>query len=98
MAAVRIAYKIGVPDASKEDFVKLYQEFKRESSALLESQVISSGEKEAALEAKILSDFDKSEKLLALRKESYFKFTKILSPSQIQSMYDLEKEHNATKR
>ena len=49
-------------------------------------------------EAKILSDFGKSAKLLELRKKYYFEFRKILSPPQIQKMYDMEYDTAVSRR
>lgn len=46
---------------------------------------------ETAAEQKILSDFDKSQKILDLRKAYYAKFRTILSPTQIQQMYNAER-------
>ena len=58
---------------------------------------IYSDDEEQAAEAKILRDFDKSEKLLNLRKSYYKKFRAILSPTQIQKMYDAERALNGLK-
>lgn len=46
---------------------------------------------ETAAEQKILADFDKSQKILDLRKAYYAKFRTILSPTQIQQMYNAER-------
>lgn len=46
---------------------------------------------ETAVEQKILSDFEKSQKILDLRKAYYAKFRTILSPTQIQQMYNAER-------
>lgn len=98
MAAVRIADRIGVQDPVRSEFVQLYQAFKKESAAVLSVQQSMSGNKEDDIEAKILSDFEKSEKILSLRRAYYEKFRVILTPSQIQAMYDIEKEFNNRKR
>ena len=50
------------------------------------------GDSEEAVEAKIRCDFVKSEKILEIRKNYYEQFRTILRPSQIQKMYDLERE------
>ena len=55
------------------------------------------GNTEDDIEAKIYADFEKSEKILSIRKAYYKKFRALLSPSQIQSMYDIEKEFNARR-
>ncbi|MBQ9548478.1 MAG: hypothetical protein IJV01_04885 [Bacteroidales bacterium] len=94
MAALRIADGIGVPEAKRADFVALYQAFKKESVAVLSEKPAVTGDAENDAEAKILSDFDKSAQLLSLRKAYYQKFRAILSPSQIQAMYDMEKQHS----
>jgi len=97
MAAVRIADRIGIQEPERTAFVQLYQEFKKESAAIVAEKPDGTGDTEKDIEAKIYSDFDKSEKILALRKAFYEKFRAILLPSQIQAMYELEKEFNARK-
>lgn len=92
MAAVKIAERIGVQESKQAEFVQIYQEFKKESAAVLSDKPTVTGNEENDIEAKILSDFDKSEKILSLRKAYYKKFRSILSPSQIQAMYTIEKE------
>ena len=95
MAAVRIADRIGVQEPERSEFIQLYQAFKKESAAVLSVTPAATGDTEGDIEAKIYSDFEKSEKILSLRKAYYEKFRAILSPSQIQAMYDAEKEFNA---
>ncbi|MBQ7623505.1 MAG: hypothetical protein IJS66_07200 [Bacteroidales bacterium] len=97
MAAVRIADRIGVKEPARSEFIQLYQEFKKESAAVLSVKPAATGNTEDAVEAKIYADFEKSEKILSLRKTYYEKFRTVLSPSQIQAMYDLEKEFNARR-
>ncbi len=97
MSAVRIADKLGLQESARAEFIQIYQAFKKESAALLSDKPAVTGDTEKDAEAKILSDFAKSEQLLALRKDYYGKFRKILTPSRIQAMYDLEKEYNARK-
>lgn len=97
MAALRIADGIGVPAAERDGFVQLYQAFKKESVAVLSAKPAVTGDVEKDTEAKILSDFEKSQRILSLRKTYYHKFRAILTPSQIQAMYDMEKESVARK-
>jgi len=91
MAAVRIAEQIEVPEPSREAFISLYQRYKGESSDIVKTKAPSGGTPEDSAEMKILDDFEKSQKILSLRKAYYFKFREILTPSQIQRMYDLER-------
>ncbi len=98
MAAVKIAERIGVKESVRDEFVQIYQDFKKESAAVLSAKPAMTGDAEADMEAKILSDFEKSEKILALRKAYYREFRKILTPSQIQAMYNIEKEQNPRGR
>lgn len=91
MAAVRIADQIEVKAEDKEAFITLYQSYKKESAGIMKIQPAPVEDSEAAAEAKILSDFEKSQKILSLRKAYYSKFRTILSPSQIQKMYDVER-------
>lgn len=96
-AALQIAEQIKVNDTHKDLFIDTYQSYKKEMSEILSnSRGEQKGENtisdEGAIEAKILSDFDKSEKILSLRKKYYKEFRKFLRPSQIQHMYDLEKD------
>lgn len=95
MAALRIAESIQVPASDKEAFVTLYQNYKKESTAIMAVKAPQTGEPDQDAEAKILGDFAKSEKLLELRKKYYGEFRKILSPTQIQKMYDAERESAA---
>lgn len=97
MAAVRIADRIGVQEPVRSEFIQLYQAFKKESAAVLSVKPAANGNTEDDIEAKIYADFDKSEKILSLRREYYQKFRTILSPSQVQAMYDIEKEFNARR-
>ena len=97
MAAVRIADRIGVQEPERSAFVQLYHEFKKESAAIVAEKPDGTGDAEKDIEAKIYSDFEKSEKILSLRKSYYEKFRSILLPSQIQAMYNLEKDFNARK-
>lgn len=97
MAAVRIADRIGVQEPVRSQFIQLYQAFKKESAVIMSVNPSGSGNTEDDIEAKIYSDFEKSERILSLRKAYYEKFRAILSPSQIQSMYDMEKEFNTRK-
>ena len=97
MAAVRIADRIGIQGSARTEFIQLYQAFKKESAAILSVKPEATGNTETDIEAKIYADFEKSEKILSLRKAYYEKFRAYLSPSQIQSMYDIEKEFNARR-
>ena len=97
MAAVRIADRIGVQEPARSEFIQLYQAFKKDSAAILSVKPAATGNTEDDIESKIYSDFEKSEKILSLRKTYYEKFRALLSPSQIQSMYDIEKEFNARR-
>lgn len=91
MAALRISGQIGVADKDKETFIGLYQSYKKESAEIMRVQPLSSDDVETAAENKILSDFDKSGKILQLRRKYYSKFRTILTPTQIQKMYDAER-------
>lgn len=98
MAAVRIAETIRVPESEKEAFISLYQNYKKESAVIMSAVQQQSGDADKDAEAKILGDFEKSAKLLELRKRYYYEFRKLLSPTQIQKMYDAEYAAAATKR
>ena len=91
MAAVRVARQLEIDDSDRKAFIALYQNYKKECGHIMKAQPAAGKDSESSTELKILSDFDKSEKLLALRKEYYFKFREILSPSSIQKMYDIER-------
>lgn len=98
MAAVRIAETIQVPESEKDAFISLYQNYKKESAVIMSAVQLQSGDAEKDAEAKILGDFEKSSKLLELRKRYYYEFRRILSPSQIQKMYDAEYAAAVSKR
>lgn len=91
MAAVRIADQIGVGESQREAFVAMYHAYKKEAAAIISSNEATATDTEAAAEQKIYSDFDKSQKILDLRKSYYTKFRTILSPTQIQQMYNVER-------
>lgn len=91
MAAVRIAGQIGVAESDTELFIRTYQAYKKETSAILSEVAAESGTAEQDIENKILGDFGKSLRLLELRESYYHSFRAFLRPSQIQMMYDIEK-------
>ena len=91
MAAVRIAEQIEVPEQNREAFITLYQKYKGESSEIVKVRPRDGEDPEKTVELKILDDFEKSRKILSLREAYYFKFREVLTPSQIQKMYDLER-------
>lgn len=98
MAAVRIAESVQVRDSDKDAFISVYQNYKKESAVIMSFVPQQNGDADKDAEAKILSDFDKSAKLLELRRKYYYEFRKILSPSQIQKMYDAEYAAAMSKR
>lgn len=98
MAAERISAKIGVDKADKEAFVSIYKAYKKEMSEVRDIKPAISGESEEAIEAKIRCDFVKSEIILEIRKKYYDKFRTILRPSQIQQMYDIEREWASSQK
>lgn len=92
MAAVRLSEQLEITAADKDAFIQLYQSYKRESADIAATKPAASENPEAAAEAKILCDFDKSTRLLDLRRRYYDKFRTVLQPTQIQRMYDIERE------
>jgi len=96
MAALRIADEIGVAEADRPAFISMYQDYKKETALIMSENPSPSANSEEAAEKKILLDFEKSGKILQLRKDYYFKFKGILTPLQIQKMYDAER--NVTKK
>lgn len=91
MAAVRVARQLEIGDSDRDAFIALYQNYKKECGRIMKAQPAAGKDAEASAEQKILSDFDKSEKILALRKQYYYKFREIVSPTLIQKMYDMER-------
>ena len=91
MAAVWIAGQAGVAESDKAAFISLYQEYKKEYSDIMYEHTPVLEDEEKNAEQKILNDFDKSERILQLRKSYYYKFRTILSPTQIQKMYNAER-------
>ena len=98
MAAIRIAETIQVQEPDRDAFITLYQNYKKESAAIMAVKTQPTGEADKDAEARILSDFEKSTKLLELRKQYYWEFRKILSPVQIQRMYEAERNAAASAR
>lgn len=98
MAAARIADEIGVSEQNRTTFITIYQNYKKETAQVMSAPVHASEDPETAVEMKILQDFEKSEKILALRKNYYQKFRSILSPTQIQKMYDAERNASQARQ
>ncbi|MBQ0080873.1 MAG: hypothetical protein KBS95_04930 [Alistipes sp.] len=96
-AAIIIADKIGVGESDKETFMSMYQSYRKERLDIMRIHPQAMDDIEKATEAKILSDFEKSDKLLQLRKLYYTKFRTFLSPTQIQKMYDAEKNAESNR-
>jgi len=92
MAAERIGAQIGVADDDRDTFISLYQAYKKEMAGISAIRPEPADGEEAAVEAKIRCDFLKSAKILEVREKYYNRFRTVLRPSQIQKMYNIERQ------
>ena len=96
--AAILAQKYKSPEALEHILITESRRPLKERAAIMAVKTQPSGNSDKDAEAKILSDFEKSTKLLELRKRFYWEFRKILSPIQIQKMYDAERDSAASTR
>lgn len=94
MNAQRIADAIALDDATTAKFVPLYVEYNEAVRAEFKGSAPKKEQgrmSDAEVDARIRENFNKSRKILDLREAYYEKFLTILTPRQIQKMYEEEK-------
>ena len=80
-------------EAKAATFRQVYADYNKQMSALKRLYAVPKAEEptEEALENEILGRFSRQRAIIDLRLEYYHKLRKVLSPSQIQQIYDDEK-------
>ena len=96
MQAKHIARQLALDDATSQKFTETFSAYQKEVWAL-RPQGKQHGKKkadmtDAEVEKSIQDQFDHSQKILTLRQEYYKKYSKFLTPKQIQRVYELEKQ------
>ena len=96
MQAKHIARQLALDDATSQKFIETFGAYQKEVWAL-RPQGKQHGKKnsemtDAEVEKSIKDQFDHSQKILTLRQEYYKKYSKFLTPKQIQRVYELEKQ------
>ena len=96
MQAKHIARQLALDDATSQNFIETFGAYQKEVWAL-RPQGKQHGKKnsemtDAEVEKSIKDQFDHSQKILTLRQEYYKKYSKFLTPKQIQRVYELEKQ------
>ena len=96
MQAKHIARQLALDDATSQKFVETFGAYQKEVWAL-RPQGKQHGKKksemtDAEVEKSIKDQFDHSQKILTLRQDYYKKYSKFLTPKQIQRVYELEKQ------
>ena len=96
MQAKHIARQLALDDATSQKFSETFGAYQKEVWAL-RPQGKQHGKKnsemtDAEVEKSIKDQFDHSQKILTLRQEYYKKYSKFLTPKQIQRVYELEKQ------
>ena len=96
MQAKHIARQLALDDATSQKFTETFSAYQKEVWAL-RPQGKQHGKKkadmtDAEVEKSIQDQFDHSQKILSLRQDYYKKYSKFLTPKQIQRVYELEKQ------
>jgi Spy/CpxP family protein refolding chaperone len=96
MQAKHIARQLALDDATSQKFIETFSAYQKEVWTL-RPQGKQHGKKksemtDAEVEKSIKDQFDHSQKILTLRQEYYKKYSKFLTPKQIQRVYELEKQ------
>ncbi|MBR4731104.1 MAG: hypothetical protein IK075_12725 [Prevotella sp.] len=96
MQAKHIARQLALDDATSQKFIETFGAYQKEVWAL-RPQGQQHGKKkanmtDAEVDKSIKDQFDHSQKILTLRQDYYKKYSKFLTPKQIQRVYELEKQ------
>ncbi|MBO7047166.1 MAG: hypothetical protein J6W38_12615 [Prevotella sp.] len=96
MQAKHISRQLALDDATSQKFVETFSAYQKEVWALRpqgkEKHQKKSEMTDAEVEKSIKDQFDHSQKILTLRQDYYKKYSKFLTPKQIQRVYELEKQ------
>ena len=96
MQAKHISRQLALDDATSQKFVETFSAYQKEVWALRPQGKGKHQKKsemtDAEVEKSIKDQFDHSQKILTLRQDYYKKYSKFLTPKQIQRVYELEKQ------
>ena len=96
MQAKHISRQLALDDATSQKFVETFSAYQKEVWALRPQGKGKHQKKsemtDAEVEKSIQDQFDHSQKILTLRQDYYKKYSKFLTPKQIQRVYELEKQ------
>ena len=94
--AKHIARELALDDATSQKFVETFSAYQKEVWTLSPRGKGMSPKKDnlsdAEAEKAIKDQFEHSQKILSLRQDYYKKYSKFLTPKQIQRVYELEKQ------
>ncbi len=101
MQAARVASELMLGDSQAEKFIPIYKAYRLDQKAINEKyrmprraeNLQGTPLSDSEVDAKIRNGFAKSQAILDSRIAYYEKFLKVISPKQIQRVYDMEKEH-----
>lgn len=100
MQGKRLANELGLDDATSDKFLKLYEEYMKELNDVRKKNIppkpeAKPGEEmqrpmpsDADVDKMMREDFAQSRKILDIREKYYDKFRKILTPKQVQKVYN----------
>ena len=94
MQAKHISRQLALDDATSQKFIETYSAYQKEVWALRPQgkHQKKTDMTDAEAEKAIKDQFDHSQKMLTLRQDYYKKYSKFLTPKQIQRVYELEKQ------
>ena len=96
MQARHIARQLALDDATSQKFIETFCAYQKELWALRPQGKGKHKNRaemtDAEAEKAIKDQFDHSQKILILRQDYYKKYSKFLTPKQIQRVYELEKQ------
>ncbi|MFR9503031.1 MAG: hypothetical protein SNH73_01085 [Rikenellaceae bacterium] len=90
-----IARQLDLEEEQEERFMEIYSEYSKEIAEArpkhMRQGMVDSVTNEE-LEKQILESFDATDRSTALKREYYYRFKTVLSPSQIMKMYSIESQ------
>lgn len=96
MQAKHISRQLALDDATSQKFIETFSAYQKDVWALRPQgkrmHQNRSEMSDAEVDKAIKDQFDHSQKVLTLRQEYYKKYSKFLTPKQIQRVYELEKQ------
>lgn len=89
-----IAGQLGLDNATRDKYVNTFMDYQKELWAIGRKPVQHKGKEltDAEVKQNMENRFEHSEKILALRKKYYEKYSQFLTPQQIERAYKLERQ------